>query len=73
MSIYNTSVNSRLRGSNTALALNMECNNIIGIFDTGLAVTNRAFIRRNTIVNLSKITAGTLEDSENLDLTTPIE
>lgn len=70
MSIYNTSVNSRIRGTNTALALNMECNNIIGIYDTGLAVTNRAFIRRNTIVNLSKITAGTLEDSENLDLTT---
>lgn len=66
ISIYDTPVNSRFRGSNSCLALNMECNNIVGIYDTGLAVTNRAYIRRNTIVGIDKITAGDLQDVDNL-------
>ena len=44
----------------------MENNNIIGFFDTGMTVTNRAYIRRNTIVGFSKLTAGDLQDVDNL-------
>lgn len=66
ISIYDTPVNSRFRGANTGLALNMENNNIVGFFDDGMTITNRAYVRRNTIVGSSKLTAGDLQDVDNL-------
>lgn len=66
INIYDTPVNSRFRGTNTGLSMNMENNNIIGVFDGGLSITNRAFVRRNTIIGLDKITAGTLDAVNNL-------